>query len=90
MSSPTPSTAQANKIVRENLLPGSPSTEWDINGWGDPSIQGFATDISINLGETVNFKIKTDSDNYRIDIYRLGYYGGHGARLVDSILPSVT
>ncbi|MCA9989005.1 MAG: hypothetical protein KDE59_32085 [Anaerolineales bacterium] len=90
MSSPTPSTAQANKIVRENLLPGSPSTEWDINGWGDPSIQGFATDISINLGETVAFKIKTDSDNYRIDIYRLGYYGGHGARLVDSILPSVT
>ncbi|MCB0018746.1 MAG: hypothetical protein KDE09_13225, partial [Anaerolineales bacterium] len=76
MSSPTPSTAQANKIVRENLLPGSPSTEWDINGWGDPSIQGFATDISINLGETVAFKIKTDSDNYRIDIYRLGYYGG--------------
>ena len=46
------------------------------------SIQGFATDISVNTGETVSFKVKTDSINYRIDIYRLGYYGGAGARLM--------
>ena len=31
------------------------------------------------------FKINTDSDNYRLDIYRLGYYDGDGARLVGSI-----
>ena len=24
-----------NRIVQENQLPGSPSTEWDINGPGD-------------------------------------------------------
>ena len=80
---------KANKIVLENQHQGSPATEWDINGWGDPTIQGFATDISVNLGETVFFKIKSDSDDYRIDIYRLGYYGGHGARLLDSIQPDV-
>ncbi|MEM7111797.1 MAG: N,N-dimethylformamidase beta subunit family domain-containing protein [Chloroflexota bacterium] len=80
---------QTNKIVQENRLPGHPPTEWDVNGWGDPSIQGFGHDISINVGETIDFKIKTDSDDYRIDIYRMGYYGGNGARRVDSILPSV-
>lgn len=79
----------SNKIVQENQLPGAPSTEWDINGWGDPSIQGFGHDISINAGETIYFKIKTDSTDYRLDIYRMGYYGGLGARLVDTLLPLV-
>ncbi len=90
MSSSKSRDSYENKIVLENRLIGVPSTEWDINGWGDPTIQGFATDISINLGESVDFKIKTDSDNYRIDIYRLGYYGGMGARLIDKIAPAVT
>ncbi|MXW55268.1 MAG: hypothetical protein F4Z59_00850, partial [Gemmatimonadales bacterium] len=66
----------ANEIVAENCLEGHPPTEWDINGYGDPSIQGFGTDIAINRGETIEFKIDTDSDDYRIDIYRMGYYGG--------------
>ena len=77
-----------NKVVVENALPGDPPTEWDINGWGDPTIQGFGHDISINQGETIFLKIETDSDDYRIDIYRLGYYGGMGARRVDTIVPS--
>ena len=79
----------ANDIVRENRLPGDPPTEWDINGWGDPTLQGFGHDISINRGETIFFKIKTDSTDYRIDIYRMGYYGGMGARRVDTVNPSV-
>jgi hypothetical protein len=60
------------KIVAENCTPGNPSTEWDINGSGDPRIQGFATDISVNIGEAIAFKIASDSPRYRIDIYRLG------------------
>jgi hypothetical protein len=75
--------------MRENCLKGAPSTEWDINGAGDPTIQGFAEEFSINVGGMAHLKIKTDSSAYRIDIYRLGYYDGLGARLVESILPSV-
>ena len=82
-------TQPTNDIVQENRLPGDPPTEWDINGWGDPTIQGFGHDISINRGETIFFKIKTDSTDYRIDIYRMGYYGGMGARRVDTVKPSV-
>ena len=31
--------APPNGIVAENCKPGNPSTEWDINGSGDPMIQ---------------------------------------------------
>jgi hypothetical protein len=80
----------ANLIVCENQLPGTPSSVWDITGSGDASIQGFTTDISVNLGGTISFKVGTTASAYRIDIYRLGYYAGNGARLVTTILPSAS
>ena len=83
-----PCRSPANRIVAENCQPGEPSTEWDVNGSGDPRIQGFATDISVNAGEPISFKVATDSPAYRIDLYRLGYYGGNGARRVATIKPS--
>src|SRR4051812_44600701 len=81
----------ANAIVAENCLPGNPASEWDVapNNAGDPTIVGFATDISVNQGGTVAFKINTDAKAYTIMIYRLGYYGGMGARKVATITPSV-
>src|SRR5207244_722124 len=50
--------AQTNPTVVENALTGD--SDWDISGGGagDPTIQGFATNISVNTGETVDFKIK--------------------------------
>ena len=54
-----------NAIVVENNLPGKPPSEWDIDGAGDPSIQGFATDISVNKGGTIQFKIKTNATLHR-------------------------
>ena len=79
-----------NAIVAENCLTGNPSSQWDTTNSdaGDLSIQGFATDISVNQGGTVNFKIDTNASAYTIDIYRIGYYGGMGARKVTSISPS--
>jgi hypothetical protein len=79
----------ANAIVCENSKPGTPASDWDILGNGDPSIQGFATDISVNQGETVRFKIKTNASSYRLEVYRMGYYDGMGARRVATVLPSV-
>jgi len=83
-----PCAPPSNRIVAENCKPGNPESEWDINGAGDPSIQGFATDMSVNHGETVSFKIRTDATAYRIDVYRIGYYGGMGARLMATMKPS--
>lgn len=76
----------ANAIVAENCLQGTPSSVWQVTGAGDPTLQGFATDISYNKGDTVAFKIDDQSGaSYAINIYRLGYYGGNGARLVATI-----
>lgn len=78
----------ANAIVCENSKPGAHWSEWEISGAGDSSIQGFATDISVNAGSTIDFKIDTDAADYDIDIYRTGWYQGLGARKVESVQPS--
>jgi Domain of unknown function (DUF4082)/Bacterial Ig-like domain/Bacterial Ig domain len=80
----------ANAIVAENCLAGSPSSEWDISGVGDPTIQGYAAQFSVNRGSTVQFKVNTNAAAYRFDIYRMGYYNGAGARRVATVTPSAT
>lgn len=73
-----------NAIVAENQLPGTPPSEWQIEAAGDSSIQGFASDISVDRGETIHFEIDADTGDYAVPIYRMGWYGGNGARLVAS------
>ncbi len=80
-----------NPIIAENLLPGTPQSVWDVGRTGDPTIQGFATDISVDQGQTISFKINDPQlAPYRLDIYRLGYYGGMGARHVATVNSSQT
>ena len=83
-------TAPKNAIEAENCLLGNPSSDWYVDGSGSSNIQGFTTDISVNVGQTVFFKIATSASAYTIDIYRFGYYQGQGARKVASISPSVS
>ena len=67
--------------------PGTPQSVWD-SGSGDASIQGFATDTSVNVGGTISFKVQTPATRYHLDIYRIGYYQGNGARLIATVQPS--
>lgn len=83
-------TCTGNEIACENELPGAEPSEWDIQGAGDDSIQGFATQMSVNRGEQIDFKIKTDAAAYSVSIYRLGFYQGKGARKVADVTPSAT
>ena len=78
----------ALSIVQENQLQGTPQSVWDVAPTTTSSIEGYATQISVNEGERVHFKVNTTSSDYRLDIYRLGYYGGNGARFIDSVDPS--
>ena len=79
-----------NAIVTENANAGVPASQWDIpknsdGTFGDKSIQGFGTDISVNAGGTINFKITVTTGtnkSFGIKIYRIGYYQGNGARLI--------
>lgn len=78
--------APSNPVEAENCLPGSSEGDWRPQNT-DPSIVGFASEISVNAGEIIFFKVDTDASNYRFDIYRLGYYGGSGARLIKTLSP---
>ncbi|AXH96395.1 DUF4082 domain-containing protein [Ornithinimicrobium avium] len=76
-------------VAGENLLPGSPPSEWE--SWGDDeAIAGFTTRYSFLPGEEVAFKIRSDATAYRVRIYRLGWYQGHGARHLADVTPSAT
>ena len=78
-------------IACENTLPGDPPSDWQVSGAGDQTIQGFATSMSVNAGETESFKINTPAKSYHIDILRLGYYQGNGARkVVSGMLPTAS
>jgi len=79
--------APQNPIEAENCLAGTPTSTWYLDNAGSPNIRGFTTDISVNAGQTVFFKVMTNALSYRIDIYRLGYYQGNGARLVATVSP---
>ncbi|MEV6343184.1 DUF4082 domain-containing protein [Actinoplanes sp. NPDC051851] len=76
--------ASANQIVCENAKTGSPASEWDITGAGDETLQGFSTDMSVDAGETIKFKVRAEHA-YTIAVYRLGYYGGDGARKIETL-----
>jgi hypothetical protein len=75
--------------VCENALPGTPQTVWDVGQGDGTTIQGFADPFSVNIGQSINFKIKSSATAYAIDLYRMGYYGGDGARLIASITPNI-
>ena len=72
----------SNAIVCENSKTGSPMSDWySPNSYG--GIKGFSTKESVQAGDTVQFKIQSPV-TYRVEIYRLGWYGGDGARLIST------
>ena len=88
--SPSPCGANISKIACENSLPGNPASQWDVAGSGDPSIVGFTTKFSVNHGQPIAFKVSTNAAAYTIDVYRMGWYQGNGARKVATVTPSAT
>ncbi|MBR7828246.1 hypothetical protein KDK95_18170 [Actinospica sp. MGRD01-02] len=75
-----------NPVRAENRLPGS--ADWRI-GAGDTvgsddlgrQIAGYASATSVNLGDSIDFHVSTEpAQRFTVAIYRLGYYGGAGAR----------
>lgn len=76
-------------IAQENQLPGAEPSQWFFNGTASTAIEGYATQMSVDHGQTIDFKVNTAASAYRLDIYRMGYYNGLGAREVDSIHPTL-
>ncbi|SMD25523.1 DUF4082 domain-containing protein [Lentzea albidocapillata] len=71
-----------NKVACENTKPGTPN--WQAP-YRDDTILGYTTDISVTPGGQVQFKMLTSAPAYRLDIFRLGWYGGVGARQIGTV-----
>jgi hypothetical protein len=77
-----------NRIQEENLRPGD--TGWRMGAHGTRladdvamQIKGYASSASVAPGEVLRLHTHaTTGGTYRIELYRLGYYHGAGARLI--------
>ncbi len=86
--------AQRNLIRRENEKPGArdwllthtridPKTKYRC-----PVIEGYCSRTSVRAGEPISFHVSTNPPSpFTLDIYRMGYYGGAGGRLMHSYEP---
>jgi hypothetical protein len=76
----TPRTT-ARRTVSENSLPGD--ADWQIRHLGPPdAIEGYAGAASVLTGQPFPLFVSTTSPGFRVSAFRLGWYGGAGARRV--------
>ncbi|WP_156035519.1 fibronectin type III domain-containing protein [Terrabacter tumescens] len=80
-----------NPIVAENLLTGSDAWVLGQNGHRvsddlTQQVKGYASSPSVDLGGSVDVKVSVNpAQSYSAQIFRLGYYAGKGARLMDTL-----
>lgn len=78
-----------NLIQKENAKPGT--RDWILTNtridpatkYRSPGIEGYCSRTSVRAGETITFHVSTNPPSpFTLELYRLGYYGGAGGRLV--------
>ena len=71
----------STQVAVENRRLGT--SGWRITRLGAPeAIQGWADRASAANGERVRLYVSTTARHFHVEAYRMGWYGGHGARLV--------
>jgi hypothetical protein len=70
-----------NPIVAENLRPGT--SEWQLaRPATGREIEGYAGATSVNRGEAIDLYVHTGAPSFALDVFRMGWYQGLGARRV--------
>ena len=81
-------------IAQENRKPGS--SDWQLtrvrldarNGYRTSFIEGYCSHQSIEAGQKLQIFVSTKpARRFTIEFFRMGYYGGRGARLVTTLGP---
>src|ERR1700730_14082821 len=68
-----------NPIELENQNAGT--SGWRLNNVANNrEIEGYASLTSVDAGKQVSIFVNTIDPEYTLTVYRIGYYGGHGAR----------
>src|SRR6478736_1075314 len=81
----------STRIRDENSKPGT--TDWlltntktDASKIRCPWIEGYCNKTSVKAGDALDIKVSTNPPaKFTLDIYRLGYYGGKGGRLMERL-----
>lgn len=82
-----------NLIREENARPGA--RDWqltrvrpDAGGYRCPWVEGYASKQSVRAGESIDLMVSTNpARRFQIEVFRMGYYGGRGARLMTTLGP---
>ncbi len=85
-----------NLIREENSKPGA--TDWqltrvrvDRDGFRSPWVEGYCSKQSVEAGQSIDIFVSTNPPkSVEIEIFRMGYYGGRGARLMTKLGPFST
>lgn len=94
--SPPLSTAHAaslDLIKNENALPGASfqltrMMPENAKSYRTSLIEGYCSRQSVKAGEKIDFLVSTNPVSaFTIDLFRMGYYGGAGARLMTTLGP---
>jgi hypothetical protein len=92
VASPAPS--KSNRIAQENAREGS--LDWQLTrvrldstaGFRASTIEGYCSKQSVKAGESIDIFVSTKpTAKFEIEIFRTGYYGGRGARLMTKLGP---
>ncbi|MDQ2809256.1 MAG: hypothetical protein M3Z04_20470, partial [Chloroflexota bacterium] len=71
--------ATSNRITTENALPGTDT--WAVVGnYNINNLAAYAGATSVNAGDPINIAVQGSGSSLSAVLYRLGYYGDHGAR----------
>ena len=81
-----PQVNNALLVQAENSQPGT--ADWKITNYAAAGeIQAYAGEASVNAGGSLQFYVSTRTEGvpYSVDFYRMGWYGGAGARRVTTV-----
>ena len=103
LARPAQSAAKNNRITEENSKPGTIEWQLRYHSFDDPvtmasyplnrllrhsAIEGYASKTSALPGDSIDFMISMKpAGGFLVDIYRMGFYGGAGARHMARIGP---
>ena len=70
-----------NQVAIENSLPGT--ADWSLTSPAtNRQIEGYASATSVNAGASISLYVNTTAPSFRLEIFRMGWYQGLGARRV--------
>jgi hypothetical protein len=93
-AAPAQQTAAPVSIVEENRRPGA--LDWQLtrvrldarNGYRTSFLEGYCSHQSIEAGESLRLFVSAKpARRFTVEIFRMGYYGGRGARLLTTLGP---